>query len=506
MTPTLTLQFNPSLPSATGGVDALASIPAGTDFLQALQQWLAQLQPVPVAPGSQPQTPAVELPSAQDGRALLASLLAARHPLGQDGGSAPGEENAPAILEMAEDALALLKQWLLEAGDTPAPGIGEAVSAAVKPSADGEVLPPGESLPPDALATLSTLSRQLEHWLQRAGNEAGGEDGATAENEIDPVALPPSPGLVAASASGVFPVPLQAAGAPEGDDATAGAKHPVTSGLIASLVRKAEADAVRPDSGKPAASSQPAPSTSQTPLAGRGVPDAAPQSAHASAVAVAASGAVPPPPATPAFSAVLDDLTPPVAPQAAEAPPALPDAASPVAAQALASNPPAAAPERPAPPPVATPVGHPGWDTEMSQRVVWMSGNSVSSAEIHLNPPHLGPVEVRISVGQDQQTSVQFLSPHAAVREALEAALPRLRDQFGAQQLTLGDVSVSQHSDGQQNDSQQARGFQFQQQQQSSAWRGSEQEFSLADGAVLPEDGERPRPVRVGQGLLNLYV
>ena len=303
MTPTLTLQFNPSLPSATGGVDALASIPAGTDFLQALQQWLAQLQPVPVAPGSQPQTPAVELPSAQDGRALLASLLAARHPLGQDGGSAPGEENAPAILEMAEDALALLKQWLLEAGDTPAPGIGEAVSAAVKPSADGEVLPPGESLPPDALATLSTLSRQLEHWLQRAGNEAGGEDGATAENEIDPVALPPSPGLVAASASGVFPVPLQAAGAPEGDDATAGAKHPVTSGLIASLVRKAEADAVRPDSGKPAASSQPAPSTSQTPLAGRGVPDAAPQSAHASAVAVAASGAVPPPPATPAFSA-----------------------------------------------------------------------------------------------------------------------------------------------------------------------------------------------------------
>lgn len=197
---------------------------------------------------------------------------------------------------------------------------------------------------------------------------------------------------------------------------------------------------------------------------------------------------------------------PPVAPQAAETPPTLPDAASPVAAQALAPNPPAAAQERSAPPPVATPVGHPGWDTEMSQRVVWMSGNSVSSAEIHLNPPHLGPVEVRISVNQDQQTSVQFLSPHAAVREALEAALPRLRDQFGAQQLTLGDVSVSQQSAGQQNDSQQARGFQFQQQQQSLPWRDAQPEFSVTDGAVLPEDGERMRPVKAGQGLLNLYV
>jgi flagellar hook-length control protein FliK len=168
-------------------------------------------------------------------------------------------------------------------------------------------------------------------------------------------------------------------------------------------------------------------------------------------------------------------------------------------------NPPAVARDRPVLPPVATPVGHPGWDAEVGQRVVWMAGNSVSSAEIHLNPPHLGPVEVRISVNQDQQTSVQFLSPHAAVREALEAALPRLRDQFGAQQLNLGDVSVSQQSTG-QHDHQQARGFQFQQQQQSSAWRGAEPEFPLGDGAGLAEEGERMRPVRVGQGLLNLYA
>jgi len=51
-------------------------------------------------------------------------------------------------------------------------------------------------------------------------------------------------------------------------------------------------------------------------------------------------------------------------------------------------------------------------------------------------------MEVRIQVHNDQ-ASVQFTAQHAVVREALEAALPRLRDMFEASGVQLVDVDVS---------------------------------------------------------------
>ncbi len=92
-----------------------------------------------------------------------------------------------------------------------------------------------------------------------------------------------------------------------------------------------------------------------------------------------------------------------------------------------------------------TPFGHPAWADELGQRLVWMHGKSIRAAELHLNPPELGPVSVRIQV-HDDQTSVQFASPHAAVRDAIEAALPRLKDLFEARQLPLTQVEVAQQS------------------------------------------------------------
>lgn len=94
---------------------------------------------------------------------------------------------------------------------------------------------------------------------------------------------------------------------------------------------------------------------------------------------------------------------------------------------------------------VFAPLASPHWAEEFGQRLIWLHGKSIQAAEIHLNPPELGPVAVRIRLHEDQ-TSVQFASPHAAVREAIEAALPRLKEMFEARQLSLAQVEVAQQS------------------------------------------------------------
>ena len=87
-------------------------------------------------------------------------------------------------------------------------------------------------------------------------------------------------------------------------------------------------------------------------------------------------------------------------------------------------------------------VGGKGWGGAIADRVMWMVQGEQQFAKLQLNPPNLGPLEVRISVHQDQ-TSVSFLAQHAAVREALEAALPRLREMFDQQSLQLVRADVS---------------------------------------------------------------
>lgn len=101
---------------------------------------------------------------------------------------------------------------------------------------------------------------------------------------------------------------------------------------------------------------------------------------------------------------------------------------------------------------IDTRVGAPGWNGELAQKVVWMATQQLQVAELRLNPPHLGPVEVALTVGNDQgtQASIQFASPHLATREAIESALPRLREMMADSGIALGNVTVSADSFQQQ--------------------------------------------------------
>lgn len=104
---------------------------------------------------------------------------------------------------------------------------------------------------------------------------------------------------------------------------------------------------------------------------------------------------------------------------------------------------------------VNLPMDQPKWGGEFAQKIVWLTSQQNQVAEIHLNPAHLGPVEVTLSIMQDQATA-QFSSPHLAVREAIEAALPRLREMMAESGIQLGNVMVGADSFQQENKQQQA--------------------------------------------------
>ena len=90
---------------------------------------------------------------------------------------------------------------------------------------------------------------------------------------------------------------------------------------------------------------------------------------------------------------------------------------------------------------VGLPVATEQWGSQIAQRMTWLSGQGINSADIQLNPPELGPMQVRID-SSENSARVTISVHNAAIREALEAQLPRLRDMFASQGLDLVDVDV----------------------------------------------------------------
>ncbi|MGH8684741.1 MAG: flagellar hook-length control protein FliK, partial [Nitrosospira sp.] len=94
-------------------------------------------------------------------------------------------------------------------------------------------------------------------------------------------------------------------------------------------------------------------------------------------------------------------------------------------------------------------VGTAGWDNALGQKVLWMVSNQQQVAELNLDPPDLGPLQVILSI-TDDQASATFVSQHADVRQALEAALPRLKEMMAESGISLGNTTVSAETSQQQ--------------------------------------------------------
>ncbi|MCC7643698.1 flagellar hook-length control protein FliK [Janthinobacterium sp. EB271-G4-3-1] len=131
-------------------------------------------------------------------------------------------------------------------------------------------------------------------------------------------------------------------------------------------------------------------------------------------------------------------------------------------------------------------VGSPAWDQQLGQKVVWMAAGGDQSATLTLNPPDLGPVQVVLTVTNDQADAA-FMSAQPEVRQALEAAMPRLREMMSEAGIAFGSATVSAGTPEQQNNGERAA---------SGERRGNGQGGGASGGeiAIAPATAGRSRP------------
>jgi flagellar hook-length control protein FliK len=149
------------------------------------------------------------------------------------------------------------------------------------------------------------------------------------------------------------------------------------------------------------------------------------------------------------------------------------------------------------------PPGSAAFADELTERVAVLVQQDAGGATLKLNPGHLGPVDVRVQV-RDGEASVVFAAHHAATREALENAAPRLREQLAQQGYTQVNVDVA--AQGQDLAQRQA-----QQQAQRDAAALASRDAGLnrawrqaTEGSTSTVAGASPR--RSGGGRLDAYA
>ena len=126
---------------------------------------------------------------------------------------------------------------------------------------------------------------------------------------------------------------------------------------------------------------------------------------------------------------------------------------------------------------VQTPVQDQGkWGEQVTSKIAWMAGRSIQSADIQLNPPDMGPIDVRVQV-QNEQASITVHAQNNAVRDMLELNSSRLREMLQENGLDLAEFDVSG------NAADDERGGESEQEQPGSG--GS------AEALLVSQDGER---------------
>lgn len=145
---------------------------------------------------------------------------------------------------------------------------------------------------------------------------------------------------------------------------------------------------------------------------------------------------------------------------------------------------------------VAHPIGASGWSEEVGNHVTWMSNRMESRAELVLTPPQMGRVEVSLSVSGDQ-ASASFVSANPAVREALEAAMPRLREILADAGIQLGQAQVGAENP-RQTAQQEKNGDNF------LSSHGNESDAANQSGNL--GTAQTTVPLKPGRGLVDVFA
>lgn len=84
----------------------------------------------------------------------------------------------------------------------------------------------------------------------------------------------------------------------------------------------------------------------------------------------------------------------------------------------------------------------PAWADAFGQRVAMLAQQGTQSATLQLNPPELGPIQVRIAMSE-QGAKVEFTTLQQTTSDLIETAMPRLAAALEHQGLRLDDSRVN---------------------------------------------------------------
>ena len=98
---------------------------------------------------------------------------------------------------------------------------------------------------------------------------------------------------------------------------------------------------------------------------------------------------------------------------------------------------------------VSLPFTQSGWGEKLGKQLSMMMARNLDSAQIQIDPPELGSLQVKIQVINDQ-VSLQFITGHGMVREALEGASARLQEMFKGEGMELASLDIANEETAQQ--------------------------------------------------------
>ena len=145
---------------------------------------------------------------------------------------------------------------------------------------------------------------------------------------------------------------------------------------------------------------------------------------------------------------------------------------------------------------VPVPMHSPRFADETGARVQWLAAQGGGEATLRISPDGLGPVEIRLNLDGDR-VDIALYASQADTRQALEQALPRLREMLAQQGLSLGHADVGQGRSQGSGDSDSRRS--------GSGRPGETSGEGRSDGVAMPASGSS-RIVAAGRGLLDLYA
>lgn len=138
-----------------------------------------------------------------------------------------------------------------------------------------------------------------------------------------------------------------------------------------------------------------------------------------------------------------------------------------------------------------TPVQDPRWSQEFGEKIVWMARNDQQQAQLSLNPAHLGPLQITLSLDSDQ-ASANFTAATPEVRQAIEDAMPRLREMLASAGISLGQTQVGTQAQQEQAQTRQERS--------GTRSQGDEAILEADSGSVTSVSPQR------GNGLVDLFA